>query len=291
MKIGPEGGQISALAIDPATPSILYAASIEAVSKTTDGGATWHILSNSPQNAHSLAVDPANPATLYAGTASLGPTLLKSTNGGVTWAPANNGIPPNRFIAHLSIDPLNTATIYAAATIVGFSGDGVYKSTNGGGSWTAVNGLAGLRTSAVAVDPGNSSTLYVGASGLGILKSTNGGETWASVSSGLPIGFVTSLVFAPGNSSTIYAAGGGLFKSTDGGGSWSALSLNGGLAQCVFDIAIDPTQIVEDSAGSMTNVQLRPPSTLLNTPASARRDLQKHERGWQLGEFKQWLAN
>ena len=70
----------------------------------------------------------------------------------------------------LAIDPSAPATLYAG------TGGGVFKSTNGGGSWTAIN--AGLITSSVhalAIDPSAPATLYAGTSG-GVFKSTNGGE-------------------------------------------------------------------------------------------------------------------
>ena len=69
--IGPEGGNVSALAIDPATPATLYAGTWGGgVFKSTNGGANWSAVNTGLTNTdvRALAIDPDTPATLYAGT-------------------------------------------------------------------------------------------------------------------------------------------------------------------------------------------------------------------------------
>ena len=68
--IGPEGGIIDALAIDPATPTTLYAGTWGGVFKSTNGGTNWSAVNTGLTNTYvrALAIDPATPATLYAGT-------------------------------------------------------------------------------------------------------------------------------------------------------------------------------------------------------------------------------
>ena len=86
---GPEGGIILALAVDPLTPTTLYAgASFGGVYKSTDSGGTW-ILVKGGVNAHSLAVDPQTPSTIYAGTWN---GLFKSVDAGATWQAAGDWI-------------------------------------------------------------------------------------------------------------------------------------------------------------------------------------------------------
>jgi hypothetical protein len=77
-------------------------------------------------------------------------------------------------VLSLAIDPIDPATLYA-----GVRGGGVFKSSDGGGTWTAINdGLpAGIVVNALAVDRQIPSTLYAGAN-QGVFKSTNGGEVW-----------------------------------------------------------------------------------------------------------------
>jgi hypothetical protein len=68
----------------------------------------------------------------------------------------------------LAIDPATPATLYA-----GTSGDGVFKSTNGGGNWTAANtGLTNTDVNTLAIDPATPTTLYAGTHGGGVFVVT-----------------------------------------------------------------------------------------------------------------------
>src|SRR5262249_18476964 len=93
---GPDGGPVLALAIDPNTPSTLYAGTSGAgVFKSPDSGGTWNAASiGLPANAivQALAIDPSTPTTLYAGTGwnDVG-GVYKSTDGGGTWTIADTG--------------------------------------------------------------------------------------------------------------------------------------------------------------------------------------------------------
>ena len=135
--IGPDGGFILALAVDPRTPATVYAGTQNGgLFKTTNGGRSWknaHVgLADSAVNA--LAIDPTNSKTLYAGTDD---GLFKSTNGGASWSAASNGL-PQAPVADLVIDPVTPTTLYAGVFLI-TGGGGVFKSTNGGASWIAVS--------------------------------------------------------------------------------------------------------------------------------------------------------
>ncbi len=68
----------------------------------------------------------------------------------------------------------------------GHGGGGVFKSTNGGAAWSAVNtGLTNTDVYALAIDPATPSTLYAGTVSDGVFKSTNGGAVWSAVNTGL----------------------------------------------------------------------------------------------------------
>src|SRR3989449_2929397 len=93
--------------------------------------------------------------------------------------------PHSETINALAIDPQTPTTLYA-----GTSGHGVFKSTDGGGNWSAVN--TGLTTpcgaiwvNALAIDPQTPTTLYASSSGGGVFKSTDGGGNWSAVNTGL----------------------------------------------------------------------------------------------------------
>src|SRR5262249_34153994 len=140
-------GRVSSLAVDPGTPSTVYAGSQSAdgvlVFKSTDAGATWNLSSSGLPSSgifeiSALVIDPQTPSTVYAGT--IGTGVFKSVNGGASWSAVNNGLIGLGILA-LVIDPVTPSTLYAGTTPVTSSEplQGMFKSTNGGGSWSAIN--------------------------------------------------------------------------------------------------------------------------------------------------------
>src|SRR5439155_17112851 len=124
----------------------------------------------------SLAIDPQNPATLYAGT-NQGIRKLGPAGGS-----CENGL-PYYFIGGLAIDPRTPDTVYT--TVRG----GLYKSTNGCGSWSPINSGLPRHTnpydgsdlysvSAPVIVPVTPATLYASTGGDGFFKSTDGGANW-----------------------------------------------------------------------------------------------------------------
>jgi photosystem II stability/assembly factor-like uncharacterized protein len=235
------------LAIDPLTPSTLYAAARRDVGvptirtfKSTNGAGSWS--PTAPlRNVSVLAIDPLTPTTLYAGTTGDG-GIFKSTDGAENWSAVNTGL-TDFFVTGLVIDPLTPNTLYAGA---GFPpGGAIFKSINGGGNWTALF-RGNFTTQALAIDPTNPSTIYAGTFPAGVFKSTDGGVNWRFTSIGLtdPLVSVLALVINSLTPTTLYAGmRGGVFKSTDGGESWSPL--NDGLTnlsvQTLAIEAVSPT--------------------------------------------------
>ncbi len=220
---GPAGGTISALASDPQTPSTLYAGTDSGVFKSVDGAGSWTSTSAGlPNNQFgscceavvTLAIDPQTPTTLYAGLLFNG--VFKSTDGGGSWSAANTGLPApppapqTSPVNALVIDPLTPATLYAG----GNHPWGVFKSTDGGGSWTAVNaGLTNLNINALAIARQTPTTLYAGTHGSGVFKSTDGGAIWSAINTGLEglasgVGgiLITGLAIDPFVPATVYGA-------------------------------------------------------------------------------------
>jgi len=240
---------VNALAIDPVTPSTIYAGSSGGVYKSTNGGASWSQMSSglTGTNIMALAIDPVTPSTIYAGytgySSYTGRTsgrggVCKSTNGGASWFQMNSGL-TTYWVHALAIDPVTPSTIYAG------SSGGVYKSTNGGASWSQMSsGLTTYWVHALAIDPVTPSTIYAGSSGGGVFKSTNGGASWFQMNSGLTGTYVYDLAIDPVTPSTIYAAMGnsGVYKSMDGGASWSRMNSleTGFLSTAVYALAIHP---------------------------------------------------
>ena len=90
----PEGGIVTALAIDSSTPTTLYAGTqYDGVYKSTDGGSTWRAVNTGLTNpyVYALVIDPTTPTTLYTGIQDGG--VFKSTDGGSTWRAVNTGLP------------------------------------------------------------------------------------------------------------------------------------------------------------------------------------------------------
>jgi hypothetical protein len=226
---------VLSLAIDPKTPSIVYAGTSFGIFKSTDGATSW--VAGPTLTCSALVIDPVTPTTIYAGNS---PTdVFKSTDGGRNWFPVDAGLPLQAgclaeqcFVDALAIDPRSPSTLYAGTQ------NGVFKSANGGGSFSGANaGLAGLKVFALAVDPSVSTTVYAGTD-LGVFKSVDGAGTWTRLLNGLNETAVFALALLPGSASTICAGSAdGLFRSTDGGASWTQILLNHG----TYALAVDPS--------------------------------------------------
>ncbi len=247
---GPEGGIIQTLAIDPASPQILYAGTYDGGAyKSTNAGDTWKAINNglSSTDINALLVDPLTTRTLYAGTLN---GAFKSTNAGSSWTAINTGL-GSATVYSLSMDPENHSTLYAGTS------QGVYVSTDAGSRWrSSTVGLYGHVIS-IMIDPVQPQTLYaLGSSSLIILlepsytlyKSTNGGSNWNQVDFDLPL---RAIAIDPAEPQTLYAATEesaslssgerkAIYKSTDGGNSW-APAVAGLTAFQVNALAVDPT--------------------------------------------------
>ncbi len=222
-----EGGQlsISAIAIDPLSPSRLYLAlTFGDVVTSLDGGTTWSSLHAPISELWSLAIDPATPATLYAGTYS--GTVFRTVDAGAHWAPTAGGLQGSGRINVLAFATTAPAMIFAGAEA------GIFQSSNDAQSWKRLSlGVRNVAVYPLAVDPTTSSTIYT-ASGGAIRKTTDGGVHWTDLGSGLSLRFVNLLAIDPASPATIYAGGfafspgdAPVFKSIDGGAHWVAASI------------------------------------------------------------------
>ncbi len=178
------------------------------VSKTTDGGATWHRdtlqATTNYVIGNSVAVHPANANLVYA--AGYNGIFYKSTDAGSTWSLLNTGLTNTYYIYDIAPNPQNANIIYLATYY------GIYKTTNGGTSW-AVSGLASYTINDILVHPRGPDTVYAGTSG-GFYKSTNAGVGWIQQNGGLVDPNVTCLTMNSGGSRDSSF----LFCGTKGGG-------------------------------------------------------------------------
>jgi len=186
-------------------------------------------------------VDPANPSRiLAAGSINNGSenvmACFKSTDGGGTWADFTVGTyyGPAYAVTATSADP-NTIYIGGFEQKSGYVGT-VYKTANGGASWTDVTGSISGYVYALAADPNAPGTVYAGTYS-GIFKTSNGGGSWSKTAS-----FdVNGIVPDPDVPGWVYAAGYyGVYASADYGSTWFALN-NGLPAVEVFWLDLDRT--------------------------------------------------
>jgi photosystem II stability/assembly factor-like uncharacterized protein len=201
-----------------------------------------------------IAVDPTTPTTVFLGGATGG--IWKSTDGGTTW---NSTFDQNKSLAigGIGIAPSNHLVIYAGTGELNFSGDsyygaGVYKSTDGGATWTQQCGGVGVNfctptfsgtlgggfyVGAIAVNPTNplialAAVRDPGNSALsGIYRTTDGGTTWTLIPSASTAAG-NSVVWNQGDNTIVYATLGergvagafGVYKSTDSGVTFTRLT-------------------------------------------------------------------
>ena len=250
---GPPGGGITALAIDPVNPAILYAGTAGGgFFKSTNGGVSWFAadIGLPTVGVFSLAIDPANTATLYAGLNGNVDSVFTSTDGGMSWSAASSGL-TDTIVLSLAIDPASPSTLYAGTATGAFiPGDGVFLSTDGGATWAIANsGLPSAFVFSLAIDPASAGTVYAGTSS-GVFVTTDGGAGWTGINTGLTDTMVRSVVVDPANPGTLYAGtdGGGVFQSVDGGANW--IAVNTGLTNTqVVSLAIGTLYAGTDGGG------------------------------------------
>jgi photosystem II stability/assembly factor-like uncharacterized protein len=212
-----EGQQIPALAIDPRDSKRVFAAVLghpygpneeRGLFRSTDGGQSWEkvLYKNENTGASDVEIDPSNPNTVYASLweAREGPWednnvfngtgggLFKSTDGGTTWHPLQNGLPKNVTQINLTIAPSHPSRLYA---VVGTNekgeygsnkGLGFYRSDDAGENWyTATTDprpalrIGGGDLAMPKVDAKNPDIVY--SASIVTVRSTDGGKTWTGI--------------------------------------------------------------------------------------------------------------
>jgi hypothetical protein len=138
----------------------------------------------------------------------------------------------------LGIDPTTPSTLYAATIDGTNNGSYLYKSVNGGSTWSNLSGFGDSHPLAIAVSPSSSSTIYV-ACAYDVDKSTDGGATWSLLQSGLPPGNAGISGMAIDATGKIYVAAiDGVYRSTDGTNFTKQTS---GPTDAVRTVAVDPS--------------------------------------------------
>ena len=267
-ELGPfRGGRAAAVTGVPGQPNLFYfGATGGGVWKTEDGGKTYANISDGffGGSIGSIAVAKSDPNVIYVGggevtvrgNVSSGYGVWKSEDAGKTWQFA--GLPKSRHIPRIVIDPQNPEIVYAA--VLGniykpTQNRGVYKSTDGGKTWSNIL-FADPQAGAVelVMDPNNPRNLYAatwrlqrtpyslnsGGEGSALWKSTDRGATWTEISKhkGFAEGTlgIIGVTVSPLDSERVWAIvenkeKGGVYRSDDGGTSWKQVNDSRALRQ------------------------------------------------------------
>src|SRR2546425_3772904 len=263
-------GRIAAVAAVQEGPrlTVYVGAASGGVWKSVNGGTTFKpVFDKQPvQSIGAITIDPKNPRVIWVGTGeawmrnsvSIGDGVYKSVDGGENWT--NLGLRESEHIAKILVDPTETNTVYVCVPGRLWSDSderGVYKTTDGGKSWTNIlkGSNASTGCSLLSMDPAHPKTIFAGMwdfrrrgwtfrsggdgpnapSGSGLFKSTDGGASWTQLqapgATGLPAkpwGRVAVAV-APSKPDVVYAfieaepPKNGLYRSDDGGRTRQAL--------------------------------------------------------------------
>ncbi|MEP6645875.1 MAG: hypothetical protein ABJC12_02200 [Saprospiraceae bacterium] len=243
----------SDIAIDPSNTQIMYLATGDAngwssnfsqpsigVLKSTDGGATWPLASNTMnwtvnlnRNIYKLIIHPTHPDTLFAATTN---GIYRTVDAGLHWIQMQSGM-----FTDIEFKPGHPNVIYATAGI--FSGGLFYKSTDNGATFTVISeGLpltANVGRMEIGVTPADSNYVYVVAvkkttsDFYGFYSSVDGGDTFSLRATTPNILFGTAgsqawynlcMGVSPLHKDTILVGGTVLYRSLDGGITWTKIT-------------------------------------------------------------------
>jgi photosystem II stability/assembly factor-like uncharacterized protein len=279
-------GSIGAIAVAPADPNVVYVGTGEACPrgnvspgngmwKSTDAGRTWS-RAGLPEAGQvgAVVVHPRDENLLYVAALGhiFGPNeergVYRSKDGGATWERILHR-DENTGAVDVVMDPSNPRILYAALWQVrrmphtlesGGPGSGIFKSTDGGDSWTEISGNDGfpegpLGRIGIAVSPANPDRVWamVEAERGGLFRSEDAGETWRRVNDDRNLRqrawYYTHVYADPANQNTVYVLNVGFHKSVDGGESFERISVPHGDNHDLWIAPDDPERMVNANDG------------------------------------------
>ena len=226
------------------------------------GGVRWRSIGPARGGrSQAAAGSAARPQEYYFGATGGG--VWKTTDGGLTWRPASDRFFKTSSVGAVAVSESNPDVVYVGmgetelrGNII--QGDGVYKTADGGKTWTHVGLEKTMAISRIRVHPTNPDIAFVAALGnpygptaeRGIFKTSDGGKTWTktlfrdektgavdlSMDAKNPDVLYAGLweVFRTPHSLSSGGPGSGLFKSTDAGNTWTELTRNAGLPKPIW---------------------------------------------------------
>lgn len=251
---GNVAGRARGIIVDPDDPTGLtwFIASVGGgVWKTTDGGATWQVLTDDMPNlaVQSLAMAASNHDIIYAGTGESffnidtmnGNGIIKSTDRGLTWTQLASTVDDPRFnnVSRIIVSPTDPNLVLASTTTGSYkqsinATSSIFRSTDGGATWTEVYNDIDNQVQQIIADPTDFNIQYACVKNMGVMKSFDAGLSWLPYSSGITdTAGRFEMAISPVNSDYLFAASEGsahsmLWVSWDGGVNWNETFESGG---------------------------------------------------------------
>ena len=279
-------GSVGAIGLSDSDPNTVYVGMGESpirgnvshgdgVYKSNDGGKSWKKIGlEDTRQISRIRVHPKNPDIVFVAAQGhvWGPNdqrgVFRSKDGGKTWERVL--FRSNKAGAcDLIMDPTNPNILYAGLWEVyrkpwtlesGGPGSGIFKSTDGGDTWSEITRNPGLPKSTVgivglAVSPANSDRVWaiIEAEDGGVFRSDNGGRTWTKVNEERRLRqrawYYTRIYADPKNADTVYALNTGFYKSNDGGRTYSGISVPHGDNHDLWIAPDDPNRMINSNDG------------------------------------------
>jgi len=279
-------GSVGAIGLSDSDPNTIYVGMGESpirgnvshgdgVYKSTDGGKTWkHVGLEDTRQISRIRVNPKNPDIVYVAAQGhvWGPNqqrgVFRSKDGGKTWDKVLYRS-DKAGACDLIIDPTNPSVLYAGLWEVyrkpwtlesGGPGSGIFKSTDGGDTWTEITRNPGLPKGTIGivgitVSPANPERLWaiVEAEDGGVFRSDNGGRTWTKTNEQRNLrqrAWYYSRIYAdPKSADTVYVLNTGFYRSNDGGRTFNGIGVPHGDNHDLWIAPDDPNRMIESNDG------------------------------------------
>ena len=280
------GGSIGAVAVSEWDPNVVYAgggektwrgnvSSGDGMWRSDDAGKTWTAVGlDDSRHISRLRIHPRDPNLVYAAVMGhlSGPNeergVFRTTDGGATWERVHF-VSADAGCVDLAMDPTNARVLYACfwrakrtpySLEGGGEGSGIWKSTDGGDTWTELTGNPGLPKgtvgiSGLCVSPSNPENLYavVEAAEGGVFRSRDGGDTWRRASASRDLrqrAWYYSRCYAdPLDEDVVYVLNVGFHRSKDGGETYERISVPHGDNHDLWIDPADPLRMIQANDG------------------------------------------